>query len=118
MLYKFITFPLILLKKEEVETFNRADQMIYEFEKQLRDNGDKLSEEDKATVQGEIDSFKKVREGNDPEAIKTAMESMAQKLYAVFGKLYQQQGGDQAQAGPEPNSQNPDGSVNGDGQVD
>ncbi len=106
-------------KKEEVETLNRADQMIYEFEKQLRDNGDKLSDEDKTTVQNEIDAFKKVREGNDPAAIKTAMEEMAQKVYAVFGKIYQQQAPDQQpQGAPDNGGQNPDGSVNGDGQVD
>ena len=106
-------------KKEEVETLNRADQMIYEFEKQLRENGDKLSDEDKATVQNEIDAFKKVREGNDPAAIKTAMEEMAQKVYAVFGKIYQQQAPDQQpQGAPDNGGQNPDGSVNGDGQVD
>ncbi len=105
-------------KKEEVETLNRADQMIYEFEKQLRDNGDKLSSEDKAAVQSEIDSFKKIREGNNADEIKNAMEGMAQRVYAVFGKLYQQQGADQAQPGPQANTQNPDGSMNGDGQVD
>ena len=106
-------------KKEEVETLNRADQMIYEFEKQLRDNGDKLSDEDKAAVQNEIDAFKKVREGNDPAAIKSAMEEMAQKVYAIFGKIYQQQAPDQQpQGAPDNGGQNPDGSVNGDGQVD
>ncbi len=109
-------------KKEEVETLNRADQMIYEFEKQLRENGDKLSEEDKATVQREIDAFKKVREGNDPAAIKAAMEEMAQKVYAIFGKIYQQQGPGPEQPGqpeePRGGAQNDDGSVNGDGQVD
>ena len=106
-------------KKEEVETLNRADQMIYEFEKQLRDNGDKLSDEDKTAVQNEIDAFKKVREGNDPAAIKSAMEEMAQKVYAIFGKIYQQQAPDQQpQGAPDNGGQNPDGSVNGDGQVD
>ncbi len=49
-------------RKEEVETLNHADSMIYEMEKQLRENGDKLSAEDKATVESEIANFKKVRE--------------------------------------------------------
>ena len=47
-----------------METLNRADSLIYETEKTLRDNGDKLSDEDKNSVQAEIDAFKKVREGN------------------------------------------------------
>jgi molecular chaperone DnaK len=62
-------------RKEEVETLNRADGMIYEIEKQLRDNGEKLSDEDKATIQSEIDAFKKVREGNNADEIKTIMEA-------------------------------------------
>ncbi len=103
-------------KKEEIETFNRADSVIYEFEKQLRDNGDKLSSEDKATVQNEIDAFKKVREGNNAEEIKSAMETMTQKVYAIFGKIYQQQGGQQP--GPDQGGASyGDGSVDGDGSV-
>ena len=83
-------------RKEEVETLNHADSMIYEMEKQLRENGDKLSAEDKATVESEIANFKKVREGNNAEEIKNAMDAFTQKVYAIFGKLYQQQGGEQA----------------------
>ena len=107
-------------KKDEIETLNHADSLIYEMEKQLKENGEKLSAEDKATVQNEIDAFKKVREGNNAAEIKTAMESLTQKVYAIFGKLYQQQGGAPdmgAQQGPQAGTQNPDGSVNADGSV-
>ncbi len=108
-------------RKEEVETLNRADGLIYEMEKTLRENGDKLSDEDKNTVQTEIDAFKKVREGNNAEEIKGAMESFTQKVYAIFGKLYQQQGGEAGQGAPDMGAQagstNPDGSVNADGDV-
>ncbi len=92
--------------------------MIYELEKQLRENGDKLTEEDKNTVQSEIDAFKKVREGNNVEEIKSAMETMTQKVYAIFGKLYQQQGGaDVPPTQPEYGTTNDDGSVNAEGDV-
>ena len=107
-------------RKDEVETLNRADNLIYDIEKQLRENGDKLSQEDKDTVQAEINGFKAVREGNNADEIKTAMDSFTQKVYEIFGKLYQQQGGDQPhdggdfQQGP---MENPDGSVNADGEV-
>ena len=90
-------------RKEEVETLNRADSMIFEIEKQLRELGDKLSAEDKATVENELAEFKKVREGGDAEQIKNAMEAFTQKVYAVFGKIYQQQ---QAQ---DPNAANAGG---------
>ena len=109
-------------RKEEVETLNRADSLIYETEKTIRDNGDKLSDEDKNTVQAEIDAFKKVREGNNAEEIKNAMEGFTQKVYAVFGKLYQQQAGADGNPmggqGPQPGSTNDDGSVNADGSVE
>ena len=111
-------------KKEEIETLNHADSMIYELEKQLKENGDKLSEEDKATVQNEIDSFKKVREGNNAAEIKTAMEAMTEKVYAIFGKLYQQQGAPDMGGQPGPDTgksygdgQNDDGTFNADGDV-
>jgi len=107
-------------RKEEVETVNHADSLIYELEKQLHDNADKLSAEDKATVENEIAEFKKVRETNDVEKIKAATETMTQKVYQIFGKLYQQEGGPQGGAPDmggaaegEP-TQNDDGTVNTD----
>ena len=95
-------------RKEEVETLNRADSMIFEVDKQLKELGDKLSAEDKATVENELAEFKKVRETNDAEQIKNAMEAFTQKVYAVFGKIYQQQGaGDpNAQANGAQNADN------------
>ena len=95
-------------RKEEVETLNHADSMIFEVDKQLKELGDKLSAEDKATVENELAEFKKVRETNDAEQIKNAMEAFTQKVYAVFGKFYQQQGaGDpNAQANGAQNADN------------
>ena len=106
-------------RKEEVETLNHADSLIYEMEKQLRENGDKLSAEDKNTVQSEIDAFKKVREGGKADEIKNAMEGFTQKVYAIFGKLYQQGGEGQVppENGPTAGSTNPDGTVNTEGDV-
>ena len=109
-------------RREEVETLNHADSLIYETEKTLRENGDKLSDEDKNAVQSEIDAFKKVREGNNADEIKSAMENFTQKVYAVFGKLYQQQAGGEGDpmngAGPQAGTTNDDGSVNADGSVE
>lgn len=106
-------------RKEEVETLNHADSMIYEMEKQLRENGDKLSAEDKATVESEIANFKKVREGNNAEEIKNAMDAFTQKVYVIFGKLYQQQGGEQGAnpEQPQAGTQNADGTYEADGDV-
>ena len=105
-------------RKDEVETLNRADNLIYDLEKQLRENGSKLSQSDKATVESEIADFKKIREGGKADEIKSAMDTMTQKVYEIFGKLYQDQG---AQPGQQAGSQGPvenaDGSVDADGEV-
>ena len=109
-------------RREEVETLNRADSLIYETEKTMRDNGDKLSDEDKNAVQSEIDAFKKIREGNNAEEIKNAMEGFTQKVYQIFGKIYQQQAGTEGNPmggeGPQAGTTNDDGSVNADGSVE
>ena len=79
----------------------------------MKDMGDKLDPADKAKLESELESFKKVRESNDATQIKSAMESFSQATYEVFGKVYQQQ---QAQQGGE----NPQGGahVNDDGTVE
>ena len=104
--------------KEQVETANRADSLIYDTEKQLKDLGDKLSDADKTEVQNELDAFKKVRETNDTEQIKSAMDSFTQKVYQVFGKIYQQQQAQQPGADANQNAggqqPNDDGTVDAD----
>ena len=101
--------------KEHVETINRADSLIYDTEKQLKDLGDKLSESDKTEVQNELDAFKKVRESNDADQIKSAMDNFTQKVYQVFGKIYQQQA---QQAGADAGQSAGGQQTNDDGTVD
>ena len=101
--------------KEHVETINRADSLIYDTEKQLKDLGDKLSESDKTEVQNELDAFKKVRESNDADQIKNAMDNFTQKVYQVFGKIYQQQA---QQAGADAGQSAGGQQTNDDGTVD
>ena len=105
-------------RKEDVETVNRADTLIYETEKQLRENGEKLSQEDKDAVQAEIDAFKKVREGNNADEIKNAMDGFTQKVYAIFGKIYQAEQAAQAAQGQPYDEKPNNGGVNDDGTID
>ncbi len=86
-------------KKEEIELRNNADSMVYQSEKTLKDIGDKVSEDDKAKVQGEIDKVKEALKGTDNDAIKAATESLTQSFYDISSKIYQQNPG--AQGGPE-----------------
>ena len=88
-------------RKEEVDTHNTADQVIYQTEKTLGELGDKISADEKASIQTAVDKLKELNKGTDVEAIKAATEELTQLFYAVSEKLYQQanpQGG--AQAGP------------------
>ena len=103
-------------RKEEVETVNQADNLIYQTEKTMKDMEGKLDPADKSTLETELAEFKKVREGNNADEIKAAMEKFTQKSYEIFGKVYQQagpQGGEQG--GPEAG---PQGGVHDDGTVE
>jgi len=77
-------------KKEEVETRNSADSMIYQSEKTLTDLGDKISAEDKAKIEGEITRVKEALKGNDTNVIKEASESLTKAFYDISAKIYQQ----------------------------
>ncbi len=78
-------------RKEEVEAKNQLDSMIFTFEKTLKDNADKLSDEDKATIENAVKEAKTELESGDTERIKKATEELSNKGQAVFAKLYQQQ---------------------------
>ncbi len=88
-------------RKEEVDTHNMADQTVYQTEKTLADLGDKISADEKASIQTAIDHLKEVNKGNDIAAIKTAAEDVQKAFYAVSEKLYQQPGA-QGQPGAQP----------------
>jgi len=78
------------LRKEVVDTKNQADQMIYTLEKLLRENGDKLSEEDKTKLQTAIDKAKTDFETEEIEPLRAAIEEFSRETAEVVTKLYQQ----------------------------
>lgn len=77
-------------RKEEVETRNNAESLVYQSEKTLNELGDKVDAADKSSVQAEIDKVKESLKGTDTEAIKNATESLQQAFYKVSEKMYQQ----------------------------
>ena len=99
-------------KKEEIEVRNNAESLVYNSQKTLDDLGDKLSGEEKAKVETEIEATKKALEGNDTEAIKQASEKLTTVFYDISQKIYSQQA--QAnQAGATENTQNTENANNG-----
>ncbi len=88
-------------RKDEVDTHNAADQTVYQTEKALGELGDKISGDEKASIQSAVDHLKEVNKGTDVAAIKAATEEVQKAFYAVSEKLYQQ-AGQQAQGGAQP----------------
>ena len=76
-------------KKEEVDTHNTADQVAYQTEKTLGELGDKITEEEKSSIQAAVDKLKEVNKGTDLQAIKDATDEVQKAFYAVSEKLYQ-----------------------------
>ena len=76
-------------RKEEVDTHNNAEHLIYQTEKTLGELGDKATEDEKATVQAAIDKLKEANKGSDLEAIKTAMDEVQKAFYPIAEKMYQ-----------------------------
>ncbi|MBR6747686.1 MAG: Hsp70 family protein, partial [Clostridia bacterium] len=85
--------------REEIDIKNHADQLVYQTEKLLSENGDKFSDEDKAAIQAEIDALKNISGGTDFEAIKAQTEALEKKMYELSAKMYQAAGG---QGAPNP----------------
>jgi len=77
-------------KKEEIEARNNAESLVYNSEKTLKDLGDKVSGEEKAKVETEIDNVKKALEGTDVDKIKEATEKLTSAFYEISEKLYKQ----------------------------
>ena len=88
-------------RKEEVDTRNHADQLVYTTEKTLKELGDKLSTDDKSRIEGLVADLRKALEGTDTAAIKAATDKLTETSYEVFGKIYQQQQAQGGQAGPD-----------------
>ena len=92
-------------KKEEVDTRNQADQMVFQCEKSLGEFGDKISADEKSSVQAKIDALKEALKGTDIEAIKAKQKELETEFQGIATKVYQQAAQAQqaagAQAGPD-----------------
>ena len=93
-------------KKEEVDVRNNADSLVYQTEKTLGELGDKISSDEKASVQTEVDKLKELLKATplDTEATKTQTEAVQKSFYAISEKLYAQaQQAQQAAGGAQGN---------------
>ena len=88
-------------KKEEVDTHNNAEHLVYQTEKTLAELGDKATDDEKATVQAAIDKLKEANKGTDLQAIKDAMDEVQKAFYPIAEKMYQNAAPQDGQAGPQ-----------------
>ena len=79
-------------RKEEVEVKNNAESLIYNSQKTIDELGDKISSEEKAKVQTEIDNLKKKVEGNNIDEIKDGTDKLTKVFYEISEKLYKANG--------------------------
>ena len=107
-------------RKEEIDTRNQGDQMVYQTERTLEELGDKVDAAEKAEVESKLNELKETLKGSDTAAIKAATEALTQVFYKLSEKMYQQanpQGGQPGtEPGCDPNCQSNDCSKGGNGQ--
>ena len=92
-------------KKEEIEARNNAESLVYNCQKTIDELGDKISGEEKAKAEAEIEKVNKALEGKDAEEIKKATDSLTQVFYSISEKLY-------AQTAQKPEEGNTEGTNN------
>ena len=95
-------------KREDVDTRNAADQLVYQTERALNEFGDKVSESEKADITGKVDALKEALKGSDLAAIKARQEELQKAFYAVSERVYKESAaasGAAGQAAPDMGSQ-------------
>ena len=106
-------------RKEEIDTRNQGDQMVYQTERTLEELGDKVDATEKAEVESKLNELKETLKGSDTAAIKAATEALTQVFYKLSEKMYQQanpQGQPGANPGCDPNCQGDCGNGGDNGQ--
>jgi len=89
-------------RREEVETRNKADNAVYQTEKMIKDNGDKISDDNKSKLEAAVKDVKEALNGTDTAAIQSAADKLNETWQAVSTELYQAAAAEQQAAGGAP----------------
>jgi molecular chaperone DnaK len=89
-------------RREEVDSKNEAEQVAYQAEKLISDNGDKIAEDDKNTLNTKIAAVKEAISKNDSDLIRSAKDDLMKSLQDVGAKMYQQNAAAGQAAGAQP----------------
>ncbi len=105
-------------RRDEAEVRNNADSLVYQTEKMLSENGDKVSGEEKETIDANLAALKEALGGQDLEAIKSATEKLVTSSQSFAQKLYENASASQAAGGSEDGAQQPNDAANDDDVID
>ena len=104
-------------KKDEIEARNRADAMVYNVEKMLKEHRDKISDDDAKNVETAVEDVKKAMAEGGFEALNSATDKLTQASHKLAEAMYKSQsaggpngaagGGPTPEAGPEPGQEKP-----------
>ncbi len=89
-------------KRDEIETRNQADSLVYQTEKQLTEMKDKIEADDKTKIETAVGRVKEALKGANSDEIKSATDALNTTWNEVAQKLYQQKGPEQGQPGAGP----------------
>jgi molecular chaperone DnaK len=93
-------------RKDLIEVRNQADTMIYSVEKTLKDLGEKVPTDVKKSVEEKVDALKKIKDGNDKEAIKKSLDELSSEIQKIGSQMYQQTEQNKQEVTDEPEIQN------------
>ena len=103
--------------KEEADKINQADAMIFQVEKALKENGDKLPADKKSEIESALKELKDAHAAKNIAAIDAASEKLNTVFQAASADMYSQQGGTQGGANPNQGQQTDNNNNNQDGEV-
>lgn len=90
-------------RRELVDLKNRGDSMAFQMEKMLKDQGEKVSPEDRSAMESGVTALRETLKGDEKDAIERAMESLEQASHKVAEQMYAASGAQQApEGGPRP----------------
>ena len=93
-------------RRAEAEARNNADSLVYQTEKVLREQGDKVSADERAAIEGPLADLKSALAGSDVEAIKSATDKLMAASQSFSQKLYEAAARDAGAAGTSASGQN------------
>jgi molecular chaperone DnaK len=98
-------------RKQEVETINQADSLVYATEKSLKEFGDKISQSERANIESRLNDLKQAIKDRNIDRMKKAMEEVTRASHKLAEEIYKQASAKQqkAQQGPQPKAERPEG---------